>query len=101
MTRPEHTTDELLLRAVGGDSRAVNELLARHRDQLCRMVACHFDARLGARVDPSDVVQETFIAAAGSLAEYAQKLSMPFYPWLRRLASQRLIDLQRRHLSAQ
>lgn len=101
MTQPEDTTDELLARAVQGDGQAVNQLLASHRERLRRMVACHLDARLSARVDPSDVVQETFIVAARSLAEYAQALPMPFYPWLRRLASQHLIDLQRRHVSAQ
>jgi RNA polymerase sigma-70 factor (ECF subfamily) len=100
MTQPRNATDELLMRAAQGDGEAVNQLLARHRDQLRRMVACHLDTRLASRVDPSDVVQEAFVIAAKSLVEYAQARPMPFYPWLRRLASQRLIDLQRRHLDA-
>jgi len=52
------------------------------------------------RVDPSDVVQETLIVAADNLPGYGRDRPMPFYPWLCRLALQRLIDLQRKHLLA-
>ena len=39
--------------------------------------------------------------AAGHLPGYVQEQPMPFYPWLRQLALQRLIDLQRKHLGAE
>lgn len=100
MANVEPDTQVLVNRAARGDGEALTQLLARHRDQLRRMVACHLDTRLATRVDPSDVVQDTLMVAAGSLVEYAHKRPMPFYPWLRRLAGQRLIDLERRHLGA-
>jgi RNA polymerase sigma-70 factor (ECF subfamily) len=62
------------------------------------MVGCRMEPRLAARVSPSDVVQETMITAAKELDSYAKSRPMPFYPWLRRLAWNRLMDLQRRHL---
>ncbi len=93
--------EQLLKRAVEGDRAAVTELLSGYRDRLRKMVTSRLDNRLVARVDPSDVVQETLIVAAGNLPGYAAEQPMPFYPWLRRLALQRLIDLQRRHLHAE
>ncbi len=91
----------LLLRAAEGDDAAVNALLAGYRERLRRMVSSRIDTRLAARVDPSDIVQETLLVAATNLPGYVRDQPMPFYPWLRRLALQRLVDLQRRHLGAQ
>jgi RNA polymerase sigma-70 factor (ECF subfamily) len=65
------------------------------------MVAVHMDRRLAARVDPSDVVQEALLDAARSLDGYLRERPLPFYPWLRRLAWDRLIEMHRRHLHAQ
>ena len=92
-------TDELLDRATGGDRLAVEGLLDRHRERLLRMIAIRLDGRLAGRVDPSDVVQETLAAAAGRLDDYLRDRPVPFYPWLRQLAWDRLHDLHRRHLS--
>ena len=92
---------QLLLRAAEGDDEAVNALLAGYRERLRRMVSSRLDTRLAARLDPSDIVQDTLLAAATGLPAYVRDQPMPFYPWLRRLALQRLVDLQRRHLGAQ
>ncbi|MHB9078477.1 MAG: sigma-70 family RNA polymerase sigma factor [Pirellulaceae bacterium] len=92
--------EQLLERAVEGDRTAATKLLSGYRDRLRKMVTSRLDTRLVARVDPSDVVQETLIVAADNLPGYARAQPMPFYPWLRRLALQRLIDLERRHLHA-
>jgi RNA polymerase sigma-70 factor (ECF subfamily) len=93
-------TEELLEKAEQGDDQARQELLARHRRRLHRMVAAHLDRRLAARVDPSDVVQEALAYAAGKLEGYLRQRPLPFYPWLRRLAWERLVKLHRRHLRA-
>ncbi len=93
--------EDLLARAAVGDRAAVTELLGGYRERLRRMVTTRLDTRLITRIDPSDVVQETLIVAAGNLPSYVRKQPMPFYPWLRRLALQRLTDLQRKHLYAE
>jgi RNA polymerase sigma-70 factor, ECF subfamily len=91
-------TNELLRAAEHGDGTARQHLLARHRSRLRQMVALHLDRRLAARIDPSDVVQETFMDAALHLSEYLRERPLPFYPWLRQLARQRLERLHRDHI---
>ena len=93
-------TQELLERSVRGDTAARQELLVRHRARLRRMVAVRLDRRLGARVDPSDVVQEALADAAVHLDEYLRDRPLPFYPWLRQFAWERLVKAHRRHIHA-
>jgi RNA polymerase sigma-70 factor, ECF subfamily len=64
------------------------------------MIAVRLDARIAARVDPSDVIQETLAVAHRQLSEYLPKRPLPFYLWLRRIACDRLADLHRRHFRA-
>jgi RNA polymerase sigma-70 factor (ECF subfamily) len=100
MTTANADTEQLLERARQGDERAREQLLARHRCRLRRMVAVHLDRRLAARVDPSDVVQEALAEAAGKLDDYLHAQPLPFYPWLRRVAWERLVKLHRWHRQA-
>jgi RNA polymerase sigma-70 factor (ECF subfamily) len=93
-------TDALLDRVRRGDDQARQQLLGRHRQRLRRMIAVRLDRRLAARVDPSDVVQETLAEADGRLAKYLQHRAIPFYPWLRQIAAERLAKLHRSHLEA-
>jgi RNA polymerase sigma-70 factor (ECF subfamily) len=96
--RPD--TEELLERAGTGDRTARQELLTRHRGRLRQMVALRIDRRMAARVDPSDVVQEALADAAQGLSDYLRVRPLPFYPWLRQFAWERLLQLHRRHLKA-
>jgi RNA polymerase sigma-70 factor (ECF subfamily) len=64
------------------------------------MVAVHLDRRLTTRIDPSDVVQEALADAARQLTDYVTRRPLPFYPWLRQLAWDRIVDLHRRHVKA-
>ncbi len=93
-------TDGLLRRATQGDTGAVNDLMGRHRDRLERMVAIRMDGRLARRIDPSDVVQDTMAEASRRLPEYLNNRPIAFYPWLRQLAWNRLVDLYRYHVGS-
>ncbi len=92
-------TDRLLRRAADGDLSAAQTLLDHHRKRLKRMVQVHLDDRLAARVDPSDVVQESLLEASRRLCEYAQQRPVAFYPWLRTIAWQRLLKVHQHHLA--
>jgi RNA polymerase sigma-70 factor (ECF subfamily) len=93
-------TDELLRRVNHGDSAARSALLQRYRDRLRRMITARLDPRLLARVDPSDVVQDALLKAAQRLPDYAHERPLPFYPWLRQLAWDRLVELHHHHVRA-
>jgi RNA polymerase sigma-70 factor (ECF subfamily) len=97
----EHETDALLQRAVRGDESAVADLLTRHRSRLRQMVAVRLDPRLASRIDASDVVQDVLLQASQALERYVRDRPLPFYPWLRQLARQRLHDLHVQHVLAQ
>ncbi len=97
---PEPDTELLLDAAAHGDAQARGRLLERHRQKLKRMVAVRLDRRLAARLDPSDVVQETLADAARKLDGYLRDRPLPFYPWLRQLAEDHLGMLHRRHVRA-
>jgi len=94
-------SEGLLEQAGQGDVRARDQLLALHRDRLRRMVAVHLDRRMAARIDPSDVVQEALADACQQLPRYLRERPLPFYPWLRQLAWNRLVELYRKHVMAQ
>jgi RNA polymerase sigma-70 factor (ECF subfamily) len=93
-------TDDLLQRTAAGDPAARGMLLQRHRKRLRRMVRLRMDRRLAARLDPSDIVQDVLAQADRRLDEYLRERPLPFYPWLRQLASDRLADAYRRHVRA-
>jgi len=96
----EPDTGELLDRSAAGDTSARGRLLDRHRERLRRMIAVRLDPRLAARVDPSDVVQDALADADAKLDRYLCDRPLPFYPWLRQLAQDRLAQLFRRHIRA-
>lgn len=65
------------------------------------MVSVQLDRRLTARIDPSDVVQDVMIEAHRLLPDYLARRPVAFYPWLKQITTNRLIDLHRRHLVAE
>jgi RNA polymerase sigma-70 factor (ECF subfamily) len=99
---PDSTqTRRLLDQARAGDRAAFEALFARHRAELRRFVALRLDARLRARVDPSDVVQETQLEAFRRLPDFLERAPMPFHVWVRRTAYERLLMLRRQHVEAE
>jgi RNA polymerase sigma-70 factor, ECF subfamily len=93
-------TDQLLDRVAQGESSAAATLLDRHRQRLRRMVQLRIDPRLAARLDPSDIVQDALGEAHRRLPQFAAERPIPFYPWLRRIAWDRLLQMRRHHLTA-
>src|SRR5271163_4895752 len=90
--------EDLLLRLEHGDERALAELFMRHRDRLRRMIRLRLDRRLQGRIDPSDVLQETYLDVARRAREYLAQPTMRPFLWLRFLAGQKLLVLHRKHL---
>ncbi len=85
MNPAEPDTEQLLARVGQGDQAALGQLLERHRQRLRHLIALRLDRRLQARLDPSDVLQETLAEPARRLADSARLRPLPFSPWLRQL----------------
>jgi RNA polymerase sigma-70 factor, ECF subfamily len=94
-------TEQLLDDARRGTNGAVDQLLARHREPLRRMIALRLDPALARRVDASDIVQEVLLDVNRRLADYLREPVMPFHLWLRQIAQDRILDAHRRHRVAQ
>jgi RNA polymerase sigma-70 factor (ECF subfamily) len=93
-------TELLLLKVKSGDRSAFEVLFARHHAFLRRFIEMRLDPKLRARVDPSDVVQETHLEAFARLEDYLAREPMPFRLWLRQTAFERMLKLRRQHLAA-
>lgn len=91
---------DLIERLRTGDTNALAELFALHRDKLRRMVQVRMDQRLNGRVAPSDVLQEAYIDALKRYPHYYEKPNQNFFGWLRLVVGQRLTDLHREHVLA-
>jgi RNA polymerase sigma-70 factor (ECF subfamily) len=92
---------DLIERARAGDQEALNSLLGRYRDRLCRMVEMRLDTRLQSRLDASDVVQDAYMEVSQRLQEYLADPKLPFFLWLRLVVGERLMKLHRHHLGTQ
>lgn len=90
----------LLEKLKAGDQAALSELFDTYRPQLRRMVELRLDPRLGARVAPSDVLQEAYVDCLSRYEHFFRREGASFYVWLRLIVNQSLVDLHRKHLAA-
>jgi RNA polymerase sigma-70 factor (ECF subfamily) len=65
------------------------------------MVELRLDRRVLSRIDPSDVIQESYLDAARRLEEYLADPRVPLFLWLRLVVGDRLRKLHRDHLGTQ
>jgi RNA polymerase sigma-70 factor (ECF subfamily) len=93
-------TQRLLEQARQGQPAALEQLFAWHRDRLRHAISLRLDRRVAARVDASDVLQETYLEAARRLADYLKRPDMSFALWLRWLAHEKVLAYHRQHLAA-
>jgi RNA polymerase sigma-70 factor (ECF subfamily) len=99
--RPRENSDEtqqLLSLAAKGDQRAWASLVNRYRQRLQTMLMLRVDPRLERRFDAADVLQEVYLEAFKHLPDYLHSSRLPFYLWLRGVASNKLASLYRHHV---
>lgn len=85
-------------RADDSDAKRFAEQLAKHRARLRRIVELRLHPRLSGRIDPSDVIQETYLEASKRYTEYRDIADVPVFLWLRFLTLQQLALCHRKHL---
>ena len=91
----------LTKRIQSGDQKALGPVFQKYRKQLKSAIRLRFHDDVRAREDESDILQESYFAAAQDLARYANHPSVPVYVWLRGIVQQRLVAAHRKHLLCQ
>ena len=91
---------ELIQQARAGDAAALQHLLERYREYLRLLVRCRATGRLQARVDGSDIVQETLLRAAQNIEQFQGADEKDWCAWLARIAENEVIHQMRHHLGA-
>lgn len=91
-------TRKLLDQIRTGDRQAFELLFRLHQPDLRRFIGLRLDPKLRARLDPSDVVQETHLDILQRLADFLERQPMPFRLWLRKTAYDRLLKIRRHHV---
>jgi RNA polymerase sigma-70 factor (ECF subfamily) len=91
-------TTALLDRVAAGDVVALGHLLNLHRPYLKRVIDMRMDPALRARVDASDVVQETQVEIAKDIEKFIQQRPTSFRIWIRRKGLDHLAEQRRRHI---
>src|SRR5437870_3303740 len=89
--------DTLLCRAKAGDSTGLGELLELYRSYLGLLARLQIGLHLQGKVDPADVVQETFLKAHHNFGLFRGTREREFVGWLRQILAANLAMLVRRY----
>jgi RNA polymerase sigma-70 factor (ECF subfamily) len=92
--------EQLLASARQGDPHALGSLLESYRNYLWFLARVEIDRQLQGKVDPSDLVQETFLAAHRDFANFRGQSEAELMGWLRRMMASNLVNLVRRYRQA-
>jgi RNA polymerase sigma-70 factor (ECF subfamily) len=94
---PEH----YLRLARGGDDLALGHLLELYRNYLSLLARLHISRRLQSKVDPADLVQETFLKAHRGFGQFRGTTEAELVAWLRQILAWNLANLIRHYLGTQ
>jgi RNA polymerase sigma-70 factor (ECF subfamily) len=96
--RTQHNVEQLFMAAREGSNSCLGRLLALYTNYLKLLVAAQLDHRLGARVSPSDIVQESFFEAHRDFPAFRGKSIGEFVVWLRRIVVNNILRVVEQHL---
>jgi RNA polymerase sigma-70 factor (ECF subfamily) len=92
--------ENLLLLARAGEGPALGRLLELYRNYLSLLARAQIGRRLQGKVDASDLVQETFLAAHRDFGSCRATTEKELVSWLRQILAANLTDLVRRYCGA-
>ena len=91
----------LIQEALLGNRDAIGQLLDRHRPYLKMLTLRVLDGQLNARVDDSDLVQQTWLAAFRDFDNFEGNDEAQFVAWLRKIHEHNITDTMRIHIGAE
>jgi RNA polymerase sigma-70 factor (ECF subfamily) len=90
----------LLDRARGGDEAARDELFDRCRNYVSLLARVHIESWLQAKVDPSDLVQQTLLEAYRGMGGFKGQSEGEWLAWLKQILKHNATDYIRRYKGA-
>ncbi len=91
------TPGNLLEAARSGDSESLGILLEQYRESLTLLARLQVGIRLQGKIDPADVVQETFLEAHRDFVQFRGTTERELVAWLRRILASNLANLIRHY----
>ncbi len=98
---PMQDYQALIKEALQGNRDAIGQLLDRHRPYLKMLTLRALDGELNARVDDSDLVQQTWLAAFRHFDSFEGEDEAQFVAWLRKIHERKITDTIRKHVGAE
>jgi RNA polymerase sigma-70 factor (ECF subfamily) len=95
-----NSVERLLDEARQGESESLGQLLQVYRNYLTILATTQLDRRLRRRMNPSDLVQETMLAAHCDFAKFRGSTEREFLAWLRQILINCLHHAIETHLNA-
>lgn len=99
-SRGKSAPAELLAAARASGGEHLGRLLEVYRTYLKLLARTQLSLHLQARVNPSDIVQETFLEAYRDFPQFRGNTEAEFLAWLRRILVNNLARLCERHMQA-
>jgi RNA polymerase sigma-70 factor (ECF subfamily) len=93
----EQDPEQLLRLARGGSNAALGRLLDLYGSYLALLARLQIGKRLQGKVDPSDLVQETFLEAHRDFGQFRGHSEAEFVNWLRQILATNLANLVRHY----
>lgn len=90
--------DRLIRQARSGDQAALEQLLDHYRPYLSLLARLKMQRQIQAKVDDSDVVQETVAAALRDFAQFRGETEPQLAAWLRRILAHTGLNLRQHYL---
>ena len=97
---PDEELFQLISQARAGDEAALGVILDQHRDQLRRLAEKELNEKMSARVDASDIVQQTFLSAWQKVDSFKGESVQEFVAWVYEIHNHNIQDIAREHAGA-
>lgn len=95
------STTQLVVASKQGNNEALGRLLERYRGFLLMLAHCYLSDRLRRRIDPSDIVQLTYLEAKRDLPAFRGETPAEFAGWLRGMLKNNVATAVARHVTTQ
>ena len=92
--------EQLLELSRTGNTAALGQLFELYRAYLRLLARTQIGRHLQGKVDPSDLVQETFLAANRNFGRFRGTTEREFVVWLRQIMAANIANMLRRYLGA-